>query len=292
MSEQKILCDKEGKLCLSGMNSPNSGNVMISGKPVCDDEWDLKDATVVCRQLGFPGVDRATIESEFGSVSSTFAMDNVRCQGNETSLEECSYKSGDDCDGQEAAGVVCTHNVHTLASHCHLDTAICLGGGEDGHSGNVYYGGQPVCHNGWDFSDANVICKSLGFTGASNFTIGSHFGLATSYFSLTNVQCRGDESDVQACPHNVIGNGDDGCDAATVAGVICLPHGEIISVTKNPHIQLLLGILVTSVVVLLILMVFYVYKKRKDSKMKDLQDVARSMYKVSFVNPIVRNSKV
>ena len=43
MSEQKILCDKEGKLCLSGMNSPNSGNVMISGKPVCDDEWDLKE---------------------------------------------------------------------------------------------------------------------------------------------------------------------------------------------------------------------------------------------------------
>ena len=85
--------------------------------------------------------------------------------------------------------------------------------------------------------------SSTGFTGALNYTIGSHFGLATSYFSLTNVQCRGDESDVKACPHNVIGNGDDGCDAATVAGVICLPHGEIISVTKNPHIQLLLGIL-------------------------------------------------
>ena len=49
MSEQTILCDKEGKLCLSGMNSPNSGNVMISGKPVCDDEWDLKE------KLSIPG---------------------------------------------------------------------------------------------------------------------------------------------------------------------------------------------------------------------------------------------
>jgi len=49
---------------------------------------------------------------------------------------------------------------------------------------------------------------------------------------------------------------------------------------------------VTSVIVMVILMVFYVYKKQKDNKMKDLQDVSRSMYKVSFVNPIVRNSKV
>ena len=31
------------------MNSPNSGNVMISGKPVCDDEWDLKE------KLSIPG---------------------------------------------------------------------------------------------------------------------------------------------------------------------------------------------------------------------------------------------
>ena len=49
-----------------------------------NDNFSSQDATVVCRQLGFPGVDRATIESEFGSVSSTFAMDNVRCQGKNT----------------------------------------------------------------------------------------------------------------------------------------------------------------------------------------------------------------
>ena len=81
-----------------------------------------------------------------------------------------------------------------------------------------------MCHSGWDFSDANVVCKSLGYTGAANFSTGSQFGLATSYFSVTNVRCRGDEAGLEECPHNI---GGDGCDAASVAGVLCVPHGQV-----------------------------------------------------------------
>ena len=221
-SDSRPVCSGAGprEVCLVGAASRRSGNVMVAGRPVCDDEWGLEDAAVVCRQLGFPGVERATRESEFGNVSPLFAMDNVRCGGNESRLDQCRHKAGDDCNGGEAAGVVCAlASPAQLPPPCRRRGAVCLAGGGDGHSGNVYFEGQPVCHNGWDFADANVVCKSLGHPGASNFTLGGQFGAATSYFSASGVRCRGDEASLGQCPHLAGGRG---CSTEDVAGVVCL----------------------------------------------------------------------
>ena len=32
-------------------SNPNEGNLFINGKPVCDDLWDMNDASVACRML-------------------------------------------------------------------------------------------------------------------------------------------------------------------------------------------------------------------------------------------------
>ena len=37
---------------LRGGSHRGEGNVFINKKPVCDDDWDLNDATVVCKMLG------------------------------------------------------------------------------------------------------------------------------------------------------------------------------------------------------------------------------------------------
>ena len=47
-------------LGLIGGTKGSEGNVFINGKPVCDDYWDLNDAKVACRQLGFENAVRAT----------------------------------------------------------------------------------------------------------------------------------------------------------------------------------------------------------------------------------------
>ena len=90
---------------VGGMTS-NEGNVMVDGKPVCDDYWDTKDAKVVCKMLGYTGGD-AIIESAYGPTGVDFAMDDVQCNGNEHTILDCPHITNSNCATGEAAGVQC-----------------------------------------------------------------------------------------------------------------------------------------------------------------------------------------
>ena len=74
---------------------------------VCGSYWDLKDARVVCRQLGFEGAKAAVVSSEFGIRK--LWLSNVRCLGNEASLAECDHNRWGEgnCPSRWDAGVVC-----------------------------------------------------------------------------------------------------------------------------------------------------------------------------------------
>ena len=54
---------------------------------VCGDYWNLKDAKVVCRQLGFKGALAAVVS--FAFENKKMWLSNVGCVGNETSIAEC-----------------------------------------------------------------------------------------------------------------------------------------------------------------------------------------------------------
>jgi len=243
-------------VCIEGGRHPHEGNVIVDGKPVCDDNWGLEDAAVVCRYLGFPGVEKATAESVFGTVSAEYSMDKVQCIGNETSLSDCYHRKKDACYGNEGAGVVCATKSVGLLPSCLAEDEVCLVGGSSPSSGNVYIGGHPVCHNGWDFPDANVVCKSLGFIGATDFTTKSVFGLSNTYFKVSSVDCRGDENNLSECPKSEDVRT---CDSNTVAGVYCTPlvgsHGHGI---QREGAVIGLGISVAILLLLLCALAFYI----------------------------------
>ena len=76
---------------------------------ICDDGWDLNDAQVVCRQLGF-GPAIATRGTEYyGEGSGQIWLDDVNCTGTELTIENCSHSGWgiEDCNHRGDAGIQC-----------------------------------------------------------------------------------------------------------------------------------------------------------------------------------------
>nr|XP_060624573.1 scavenger receptor cysteine-rich domain-containing group B protein-like [Anolis sagrei ordinatus] len=80
---------------------------------VCDDSWDLEDAQVVCRQLACGYAIEAPISARFGEGSGKIHLNNVKCQGNESSLQDCSHDGWGvhNCHHKEDASVICSETV-------------------------------------------------------------------------------------------------------------------------------------------------------------------------------------
>nr|XP_015209864.1 PREDICTED: uncharacterized protein LOC107078240 [Lepisosteus oculatus] len=73
---------------------------------VCAEQWEKREATVVCRQLGFPGAAIAyRVQSQARDPPVTVSY--VECSGDESSLDECEVKWGRECSTTERAAVHC-----------------------------------------------------------------------------------------------------------------------------------------------------------------------------------------
>ena len=97
----------------SPYNSLSSGRVEVLHMGVwgtiCDHSWDLQDANVVCRQLGYDGALSAPRAAAFGRGTGPIWLDNVGCFGNEKSVLQCRHQGWgvENCGHSKDAGVVC-----------------------------------------------------------------------------------------------------------------------------------------------------------------------------------------
>lgn len=98
--------------------APHRGRVEVfyngSWGRVCGYGWDLTDAKVVCRQLGFERTLKAatqTSDSEKEKGRRKIWLNNVRCTGRENSLRECIHGRWgvEKCNNDEDASVVCNY---------------------------------------------------------------------------------------------------------------------------------------------------------------------------------------
>uniref|UniRef100_A0A8C0Q2T1 Calcium activated nucleotidase 1 n=1 Tax=Canis lupus familiaris TaxID=9615 RepID=A0A8C0Q2T1_CANLF len=110
---------KDGDMRLANGDTANEGRVEIfySGRwgTVCDNLWDLMDASVVCRALGFENATEALGGAAFGPGKGPIMLDEVECTGTEPSLANCTslgwMKSN--CRHNQDAGVVCSNGTCT-----------------------------------------------------------------------------------------------------------------------------------------------------------------------------------
>ncbi|XP_019616329.1 PREDICTED: deleted in malignant brain tumors 1 protein-like [Branchiostoma belcheri] len=78
---------------------------------ICDDNWDINDAKVVCRQLGYEDAITAYSHAEYGEGTGPILMDSVACTGPEPQLAACAHEGWavHDCKHEEDAGVGCLY---------------------------------------------------------------------------------------------------------------------------------------------------------------------------------------
>lgn len=76
---------------------------------VCDDDWDMVDANVVCRQLSCGMAAAVGSSSQFGQGSGLVLLDNVDCRGSEADLSQCGSLGWGvhNCYHYEDVGVTC-----------------------------------------------------------------------------------------------------------------------------------------------------------------------------------------
>ncbi|XP_054904277.1 uncharacterized protein LOC129371613 [Poeciliopsis prolifica] len=210
-----VICS-EYAIRLTGSTSC-SGRVEINHDgqwgTVCDDGWDLTDAQVVCRQLSCGSALNTTSSAVFGEGTGQIWLDEVNCTGSESTLINCQ-NSGfgtHKCKHNEVAGVVCSGPVRLAGS----GSTLCSGRVE------VHYRDTwgTVCDDGWDMTDAEVVCKQLGCGTALDVVGSARFGKGFGKIWLNDVQCSGDESSLTSCRHN--GYGRHNCGHSEDAGVIC-----------------------------------------------------------------------
>ena len=89
---------------------------------ICDSDWDIRDAKVVCRMLDFDGAMEATHSARFGKGSGDSILEGVRCRGTEDHLADCLHAGfgSNVCDHEKDAGAICYSN----GTRCNFDFIV------------------------------------------------------------------------------------------------------------------------------------------------------------------------
>ena len=113
-----------------GANGSGRVEVFYQGQwgTICNDEWDINDANVTCRQLGYKYAVRVLSEDEVPDGFGKIWLDEVNCTGSEQNLTSCSHEGwgNHDCEHDEDAGVECSSTGKTVEESYYIAFFISM----------------------------------------------------------------------------------------------------------------------------------------------------------------------
>ncbi len=78
---------------------------------ICNTDWDDRDASVVCKSMGFIS-GRAVSNGAFTQTKSEIKLTGFQCNGHEKALTDCPFTYGpNNCTHQQDAAITCLKGV-------------------------------------------------------------------------------------------------------------------------------------------------------------------------------------
>ncbi|XP_069488614.1 lysyl oxidase homolog 3 isoform X3 [Ambystoma mexicanum] len=150
---------------------------------ICDDDFTLENANVLCRQLGFVSATGWAHSAKYGKGVGRIWLDNVICGGGEKSITDCKTRGwgNSDCTHEEDAGVVCKDEripgfvePNTIETEVNQIEEVRLRPVVASAKKRlpvtegiveVRYkdGWAQICDEGWNHKNSRVICGMMGF---------------------------------------------------------------------------------------------------------------------------------
>ncbi|NWQ98377.1 C163A protein, partial [Burhinus bistriatus] len=187
------------ELRLSNGTGPCSGRVEVKHEEqwgtVCDGDWTIEDAEVVCKQMQCGSAVQALNRAAFGEGSGPTWLYRVDCRGDESTLWNCSHTGW--------GAFTCPHYFDTGVI-CSGFSGLRLTGGDTACSGHLKVKKEEtwatVCFSHIDFKTASVICNELECGQAVDILRGTHFGDRHELIWQEEFHCVGNETHLAHCP--------------------------------------------------------------------------------------------
>jgi lysyl oxidase-like protein 2/3/4 len=215
-----------GAVRLTDGTTSNCGRVEVfyGGEwgTICDDNWTERDATVICKQLGYERGVQSFNEIEFGSCLGPIWLEDLSCSEFDNSVMDCSHNGWGmhNCTREDSVDVCCDPrplslpvrltcpkccngtSCKTCPDKLHPDPSDCQAQETVAGIVEVQVGGVwgPISADGWDINEATVVCGQLGYpisfpSGASPPTVDD---VCPNYTELFHPNTLGSGGDIVA----------------------------------------------------------------------------------------------